>query len=287
MGVGSIQHFNYAMLVKWWWRFKAEPNQLWAQVVASIHCGYNINSPAPLFPLKRSIPGVWKDVGSMEVALRKAGIFISDYLVEVDGVWKWRSDPFGSFSVKQVRADIESAAVEAGDSDLVFEWNNWVTPKANYLLWRALLGKVASKVGLVHRGIALADSVCSRCGIAEEDPDHIFINCLWSRCIWWNIMAWIRIKFPLDVSNLKDLFSYIKSNPGGRVWKRCVNLIASATVWCIWKARNKKVFEGVFIPVSSVVDQIKEESFGWACSRSSLRRPVWGNWKSFDVIGLL
>ncbi|XP_022041581.1 uncharacterized protein LOC110944176 [Helianthus annuus] len=287
MGVGSIQGYNHAMLAKWWWRFKANPNQLWAKVVAAIHSGNGSTNSASSIPLKRSIPGVWKDVGSVESALNNVGINIEENIVAVGEVWMWRSDPNGSFSVKQVRLDIESATSGDGSGSLVFEWNNWATPKANYLMWRALLGIIASKVGLVYRGITLADSHYPRCGIADEDPDHIFVNCLWSKCIWWNTMAWVRIKFPMELNNLKNFISYIKNNPGGRIWKKCVYMTAIATVWKIWNDRNKKAFEDTFIPVSSVVDQIKDETFLWVCSRSSIKKPVCGNWKSFDLIDMM
>ncbi|KAJ0818578.1 putative RNA-directed DNA polymerase [Helianthus annuus] len=284
LGVGSIQHFNFAMLVKWWWRFKKNPNQLWAKVVAAIHGGNGSSSSSSLIPVKKSLPGIWKDVGSVERDFIKAGIIISDFLIQEGGVWKWRSDPAGSFSVKQVRLDLESAQAVDGSGNPSFQWNNWAIPKANFFLWRAMLGKIASKVGLVHRGVPLSDITCPRCGIADEDPDHILFNCLWSRSIWWNILVWIKIRFPLQVNNVKDLFSYIKENPGGRVWKKSVYTIAIATVWRIWIARNKKVFEDNFLPVSAVVDQIKEESFSWVCCRASIKKPKWGNWISFDLI---
>ncbi|KAJ0837236.1 putative RNA-directed DNA polymerase [Helianthus annuus] len=287
MGVGSIQGYNFAMLAKWWWRFKSDPNQLWAKVVSAIHSDNGSNSTPPFFPLKRSLPGLWKDVGSVEAALAKIGINIKENLVVAGAEWKWQSDPNGSFSVKQVRIDIDRASSDSGIENFVYKWNNWATPKANFLLWRAILGKVASKVGLTHRGIPLSDCLCPRCWLHDEDPDHIFVNCLWSKCIWWNILAWVRIRFPADSNNLSSLISYIDNNPGGKVWRKIVGMIAIATVWKIWSARNKKVFEDIFIPVSKIVDQIKEETFMWVNNRANLKATSWGNWKSFDIIDLM
>ncbi|KAF5780940.1 putative reverse transcriptase zinc-binding domain-containing protein [Helianthus annuus] len=285
MGVGGIQDFNQAMLAKWWWRFKANPNHLWAKVVAAIH--YGNNSPL-LIPLKKSIPGVWKDVSSVETALAKIGINIKEFLVKEGDVWRWRSDPNGSFSLKQVRMDIESATDGPTSADrFVFGWNSWAPPKVNFLLWRACLGKIASKVGLIHRGIQIQDSFCSRCGISDEDPDHIFVNCLWARSIWWNILTWIRIHYPTDICNLKGLTSYISSCPGGKVWKRVVYSIVMATVWRIWSARNEKVFNDLFIPISKSVEMIKEDAFLWICNRANVKRPSWDNWKAFDLLDVM
>ncbi|XP_021991171.1 uncharacterized protein LOC110887921 [Helianthus annuus] len=37
IGIGGIRDFNLAMLAKWWWRHKEEPNQLWASVISALH----------------------------------------------------------------------------------------------------------------------------------------------------------------------------------------------------------------------------------------------------------
>lgn len=44
--MGSLRAKNLALLGKWWWRFKNEPNSLWARVISSIYgsdggLGYN------------------------------------------------------------------------------------------------------------------------------------------------------------------------------------------------------------------------------------------------------
>ncbi|MFS7949232.1 putative reverse transcriptase zinc-binding domain-containing protein [Helianthus anomalus] len=165
-----------------------------------------------------------------------------------------------------------------------FYWNNWAAPKANFLTWRALIDKVPSKVGLLRRGIPIGDVFCPRCGIVEEDSDHLFVNCLWSRSIWWNILAWIRIKFPLEAHNLPSLFSHILGSPGGKIWRKIVYAIAISTVWKIWIVRNKKVFDDYFFPVSSVVEQIKEESFLLISNRSNIKNLRWENWKLFNLL---
>ncbi|XP_021986240.1 uncharacterized protein LOC110882558 [Helianthus annuus] len=240
-----------------------------------------------LFPRKKTIPGVWKDIISVESDLAKVGISIKEYLVKEGVVWKWRNDLNGAFSVKQVRLDIEEACSDGVIGSPAFGWNNWAPLKANYLLWRAMIGKIASKLGLICRGIPLGDSLCPRCGLIDEDPDHIFVNCLWAQCIWCNILVWVRVGFPDGINSLKDLIFYIKNRPGGAMWKRIGYTIAIATVWKIWNARNVKVFKDSFIPISKTVDQIKEDAFRWISNRSKLKPPLWENWKAFDILALL
>ncbi|KAJ0682333.1 putative RNA-directed DNA polymerase [Helianthus annuus] len=286
MGVGGIQSYNYAMLTKWWWRAKQNPNQLWVKVVEAIHGGNHISNSNSIIPVKKSIPGAWKDIGSVAASLSKLGIDIKTNLVAGENGWKWVSDPDGSFSVRQVRKDIDNSGNVDNSDVLVFDWNNWASPKANYLFWRALLGKVASKVGLIRRGVAIGDALCPRCGIKEEDSDHLFVSCLWARCVWWNILSWLRIRYP-SCTKLTELSDHIRRNPGDKVWKKLVYTIIMATVWTLWKARNVKVFEDSFIPINKLVDMIKEESFLWICNRSNLKKPSWSNWLNFDVVDLM
>ncbi|KAJ0909970.1 putative reverse transcriptase zinc-binding domain-containing protein [Helianthus annuus] len=284
LGVGRIRDFNLAMLTKWWWRFKANPNHLWAQVIGSVH---KYNSTNQLIPVSNSIPGVWKDIGCMDPELKKMGIDIHQNLVASNGLWKWRSNSDDTFTVKQVRFDLEKAL--GTDSGCIpgFEWLSWAPPKANHLLWRALLGKIASRIGLAHRGVTLSDVLCPRCGLADEDSDHIFLNCLWAKSIWWNVLSWIRIQFPVSCDTLAELISYIKGAPGGKVWKKLVHAIVIATVWRIWSARNAKVFEDSFIPIMKTVEFVKEDAFLWICNRSNLKNPAWNNWRLFDVSSLV
>ncbi|XP_022023474.1 uncharacterized protein LOC110923722 [Helianthus annuus] len=282
MGMGSIQSFNLA-LTKWWWRLKGNPNHLWAEVIAAIHGGNSISSSNLLILLKKTIPGIWKDIGSVQAALGKLGIDLKDNLVLDGRVWKWRSEPNGSFSVRQVRMGIESRSLEENRDNVAFDWNNWAPPKAIYLLSRAQMGKIASKVGLLQRGVPIGDSLCSRCGIHDEDPVHIFMSCLWAQCIWWSILTWLRIRF-ITSNNLNDFVLQVKLNPGDKVWKKVVYTIIMATVWNLWKVRNEKVFEDSFIPFRMTVEQIKEDAFLWISNRSRLKKPSWENWKDFNII---
>ncbi|XP_022007599.1 uncharacterized protein LOC110906834 [Helianthus annuus] len=286
MGLGGICNFNLAMLSKWWWRFLSNLNELWASVVGAIHKG-NIISIPPDIPVKKSIPSLWKDITSVETALHKDGINLKEKLVMNGNIWNWRSDHYGEFLVKQVRFDIDAANEDPVNRSLIFSWNCWAPPKVNFLLWRSLIGRIASKVGLIRRGLSFILGSCSRCGLGLEDPDHIFIGCLWARSIWWNILRWMRISFPMEIGNISDMLEFIKNQPGGDIWKRVVYTVVLAIVWRIWKARNEMTFDGRFIPVTISVDHIKEDAFLWLSNRSKCKMPSWENWRLFDISVML
>ncbi|XP_022003778.1 uncharacterized protein LOC110901248 [Helianthus annuus] len=202
-------------------------------------------------------------------------------MIEVNGTWKWGNEADDPFAVKQVRADIEIAKLNGLPDEAPVAWNNWATPKSNLLLWRVLMGKVASWEALINRGIPISDESCPRCGLEVETTDHIFFKCLWAKCIWWNVLAWVRVSFPGDNFSFREFFEFITQRPGGGVWKRIIYTIVLATVWRIWNARNEKVFDGRFIPIKKTVEFIKEDSFLWISNRARNKNPDWENWVKF------
>ncbi|XP_022019996.1 uncharacterized protein LOC110920065 [Helianthus annuus] len=150
-----------------------------------------------------------------------------------------------------------------------------------------MLGKVASKIGLAEKGIYIPNLICDSCGMEEEDANHIFASYLFARSIWWNVFVWLRIPFPIMASSLSDYFESIKSYPGSSKWRKIVQMVAFATTWRIWVARNKKTFDNCFVPVKKTMEMIKEDSFLWLCHRTKLPSPTWVKWFDFDVSDLL
>ncbi|KAJ0508909.1 putative RNA-directed DNA polymerase [Helianthus annuus] len=366
IGLGGIRDFNIAMLAKWWWRYKEEPNQLWASVIKAYHTTAHRDN---LVPIKKSIPGVWKDIGSVDGILSKEGINISEKIKVTVGdgkntrfwkdiwltnlplkfefpdlfrlaknkdamvasnwqgsmknpiwAWEWSEDPTTMnewehlagltrllantvlkdakdqwqwenedgvpFSVRAVRRELyKQGEDQSGGSD--FYWNSWAPLKANYFLWRALMGKVATKNELRKRGVNIQEVICATCGFEEETIDHLFAKCLTARSIWWNVFSWLKIPWPPFLDSLKEILEVLQNSPGAKTWKRLVHMIAVATVWRIWIVRNNTVFEGEGISVRKAVDLIKEDSFIWISNRSKKPTPKWDQWIDFEVLCML
>ncbi|KAJ0493102.1 putative RNA-directed DNA polymerase [Helianthus annuus] len=365
LGIGGIRALNLAMIAKWWWRFKKEPNQLWASVIMALH-GHG--SDKKLIPVKKTLPGTWKDIGGVDEALLRADFNLKDKLKAkvgngqkicfwkdpwLTGVplmeeysdlytlaknknntvaanragsgdsagwsWDWRREPFrdsewdhigelmsrlsqvhisdandswvwdcetgNEFSVKNIRLEMENAS-QVQDNGSEFFWNSWAPLKVNYLIWRARMGKVATKKELHKRGINIQDLVCSRCGYGIETADHLFADCLLARSVWWQICVWLKIPIPSNATSLRDIMDAISQNPGAKRWKKLVNLVAQATVRRIWNTRNAKIFEGKNTSIQATVELIKEDSYTWAMHRSN-STVTWEKWLSFDVSSML
>ena len=200
--------------------------------------------------------------------------------------WIWKNDMGAEFSTKNLRLDI--LAAEMGqDIGPNFKWNSWAPMKSNLLLWRAKMDRVASKIGLERRGIHSIDTICNRCGYCSESTDHLFVECLFARSIWWNVLVWMRVPWPTNCESLNDLVQLLLDSPGSKKWKRIVYTVVMATVWNIWLARNRMVFDGKFIPVRRSVEAIKEDSFMWVSNRSNLPQTSWEKWSEFSVSNML
>ncbi|KAF5804989.1 putative reverse transcriptase zinc-binding domain-containing protein [Helianthus annuus] len=131
--------------------------------------------------------------------------------------------------------------------------------------------RVASKDGLIRRGIGISDIRCDRCDYENETVDHIFASCMFARSIWWNFLVWVRIPMPTTFSSLRDIIDIVRNSPGSQTLKKLVFTAAMATVWCIWHARNTKVFEHNFIPVKNMWSLLKRmRLFGFVIDQKSL-----------------
>ena len=100
-------------------------------------------------------------------------------------------------------------------------------------------------------------------------------------------MVWMRVPGPTNCESLNDLVQLLLDSPGSKKWKRIVYTVVMATVWNIWLARNRMVFDGKFIPVRRSVEAIKEDSFMWVSNRSNLPQTSWEKWSEFSVSDML
>ncbi|XP_021996109.1 uncharacterized protein LOC110893305 [Helianthus annuus] len=75
--VGGIREMNLALLLKWWWRLKEEPDHLWAKVIKAIHHNSRVVS---LIPRKKSQPGVRKAIAGVGEDFKKRSIDIQQSL---------------------------------------------------------------------------------------------------------------------------------------------------------------------------------------------------------------
>lgn len=132
-------------------------------------------------------------------------------------------------------------------------WSSCITPKHAFILWWNSKSKLLTK-----------DKCCS--WISTEtvlfvDPrlsllSHIFFPCPLSSSVWGHIRSWLGITKAM--STVPVPWSGIKKEAWGSSWHSKDKRIALAcTIYQLWTARNRSIFEGLRPPASSNIRRIK------------------------------
>ena len=72
LNIGSLKVINWALLAKWWWRFRVESNRPWVKIIKSIH-GEDGGLTKYLSPGKGN-GGKWIDIIKIGKDIEKTGI---------------------------------------------------------------------------------------------------------------------------------------------------------------------------------------------------------------------
>lgn len=69
----------------------------------------------------------------------------------------------------------------------------------------------------------------------------------------------------VSVRDILEIHSYVNTSS---LKREVIHAIVLTTIWCIWKARNDKVFTGKKVSVKEVIDDIRSLSFLWVKNRA-------------------
>ncbi|XP_022032637.1 uncharacterized protein LOC110933739 [Helianthus annuus] len=153
----------------------------------------------------------------------------------------------------------------------------WVPSKCNIFMWSAQLNRIPTRQALVRRNIILESAECVFCGDPTESVDHIFTGCELSDYIWNRLCAWIGIPnvFAFSFSDILNLHDNV---PAEKKAKKIIFGLVIVTCWCVWKARNAKIFSGINASKEEIFGEVKSLSFFWLKNRSRFSELVWEDW---------
>ncbi|XP_050212856.1 uncharacterized protein LOC126664492 [Mercurialis annua] len=130
-------------------------------------------------------------------------------------------------------------------------WDFRIPPKINFFLWLLMRDRISSKAALAHRGILHTENInCSYCSL-DETSLHIVMHCRYAWLTWNKLLHMCDVHTALPF-NLLEFFSFWTSLSVKRyrvlwqtIWFFCI--------WELWKARNKRVFQNLFVEVDQVI----------------------------------
>ncbi|KAJ9560558.1 hypothetical protein OSB04_005718 [Centaurea solstitialis] len=272
LGIGSLKALNMAMLAKWWWREKVEPNAKWKLVISAISETYNGSSS-----------GVWKSIRSIDRELGDWGINLQNLMVPNgdNRGWCWQLDDNGEFSVRSLRKFIDCLILPTADAGTT--WVSWATSKANIHLWRVMNNRLATMDNLIKRGVSVPSDGCKFCNSYQESADHVFAVCSTTKIVSAYLSNWIN-RWPTNACSVSDLWARIDSISKSGVERNIRRTIGAAFLYVIWNQRNMKTFSGAVKKETKIAEDIKFLAFDWIRCRVKSRNCV--NWESWCVYAI-
>jgi len=244
LGFRDLKTWNDSLLAKSFWNIHKKKDTLWVRWVHHIYLKGDVSAwdwkcirdDSPL--LKRLVAirdKICLVEGSVEAAKRR----LSSWAV---GERMCISLGYEFFRYKGSRLSWPSSV-----------WNSYVTPKHAFTLWLAARKRLPTKDRLTFLQV---EESCVLCFGHKESVDHLFFQCSFSAMVWRCIRDWLGIS--REMSTIFSALKWIKKEVKGSGSKTKAKKVALAcTVYHIWNARNRKIFEGQTQEVVSTVFKIK------------------------------
>nr|GEX23420.1 RNA-directed DNA polymerase, eukaryota, reverse transcriptase zinc-binding domain protein [Tanacetum cinerariifolium]GEX43349.1 RNA-directed DNA polymerase, eukaryota, reverse transcriptase zinc-binding domain protein [Tanacetum cinerariifolium] len=196
LGVNIIYALNHALLFKWIWRFRNNPNALWVQVVKAIHAEdgdqplkfrfprlFALETNTLISMAERKMQGIGLASfrrhlrGGVESTQWEEMLELLDtvHLSSMADRWAWTLHGMGSFTVSSARVFIDNKYLITGGEPT--SWCNLIPIKIDVMAWRPSLDKLPTRLNLDARGIDVPTVLCPICGEHLENVSHLFFSC--------------------------------------------------------------------------------------------------------------
>nr|XP_009593980.1 uncharacterized protein LOC104090562 [Nicotiana tomentosiformis]XP_016443089.1 PREDICTED: uncharacterized protein LOC107768474 [Nicotiana tabacum] len=137
-------------------------------------------------------------------------------------------------------------------------WSKFAQPKHRLIAWLATKKRMLTKERLGQMRITVTDMACCLCDDqAIETSQHLFGNCPWIQGIRRSLLQWTDTQ--LHAGEPKLVFDSIRRKHWQKLKKEVMAAIWGATIYHIWTAKNKKLFQNGNVQVDTIVTQIKKE----------------------------
>jgi hypothetical protein len=166
----------------------------------------------------------------------------------------WLDSPNHKFSLKVAWEQLRRQRRIVEWHDIV--WLKNVVPRHSFLLWMAVQQKLTTQDKLHRFGIH-GPNRCSLCLRHNEDHNHFFFECSYTKAIWWDVCD--RCDIPRMTKGWDEWIRWATTVS----WhgKSFVNfsrkLSFAATVYHVWQEQNARIFAGMSRTSNLVFNQIK------------------------------
>lgn len=163
---------------------------------------------------------------------------------------KWTLNQNGLFTTTSLWDQLRTHLPNVGWSHIV--WFPSHIPKCSLISWMAIQNRLSTGDRLVQFGV-IDSSCCSFCS-DEEDHDHLFFNCPFTKQVW----DYVSLKSHLiwQPQPFSSLVSQLSSFKGKGLRTTIAKLSFTITLYHVWIERNMRKFQNLQHSVESVVAKI-------------------------------
>jgi hypothetical protein len=148
-------------------------------------------------------------------------------------------------------------------------WKAWALPKCKFFFWLLLHDRRWTAARRKRRGLQDED-VCALCDQEQETAQHLAGECVFAREVWYRVLAPIGLELLTPQPRTSFLDWWLSRRILlGTTRRKGFNSLAILGSWCLWKERNRRVFDGVGRLVVAVADSIVEEAVRWSQAGNS------------------
>ncbi|KAL4274015.1 hypothetical protein GQ457_13G001340 [Hibiscus cannabinus] len=179
----------------------------------------------------------------------------------------WYGDPTGKYSVRSgYKGLFDQLSLDPINRFVFYQtWRLKSPAKVKIFLWKCMNNYLPTSQNLSIKRVTNS-SVCPRCMSHEESLTHVFRDCCYAANLW----SMLHLQWPNEVSNacfprwMQWLFEH----------NRCFSKeFLAISLWALWSARNKFIFEGVSQSTSDLLTFIRAYCFEYQVMSTILDHP--------------
>ncbi|KAM0892078.1 hypothetical protein ACQ4PT_025976 [Festuca glaucescens] len=142
-------------------------------------------------------------------------------------------------------------------------WHSFAPTKHCFFGWLAIQGRCWTADRLQRRRLPNHGN-CTLCQAAPEDINHLLMQCLYSRAVWFNLLRLLGLQHFLlgDIDCIADWWPIASSRVVGTA-KRSFNSLCLLVMRAIWMERNACVFQDTACLASSLSARVSDEWKEW------------------------
>ncbi|GMI87603.1 hypothetical protein like AT4G29090 [Hibiscus trionum] len=176
----------------------------------------------------------------------------------------WCGEHTGIYTARSgYRRLLDSTGTPPIESNLYRKvWQSQCPAKMNIQCWKFIKNFVPTRTNLCFRKLA-ADPLCNKCFQAPEDVIHVICDCFYAKQLWSAL--WIREPTNAIYLSFREWLEEVFNINGIQNTQEIIT-----TIYALWFARNKLVFEGIITRVEEIITYVKGYCLDLQLTQSSL-----------------